>query len=53
MTKPRVWQNAWVTGWSGEREKVFMEEVKGLSTQGIGWGIHVETEVTRVRSEWR
>ena len=42
-----------MTGWSGEREKVFIEEVKGLSTQGTGWGIHVETEVTRVRSEWR
>ena len=53
MTKPRMWPNTWVAGWSGERDNVFMEEIKELSTQGIGWDIHVETEVTRVRSEWR
>ena len=53
MTKPRAWPNPWVTGWSGERENVFMQEIKELSTPGIGWGIHVETEVTRERSEWR
>ena len=42
-----------VAGWSGEREKVIMDEIKELSIRGIGWDIHVGTEVTRVRSGWR
>lgn len=42
-----------VGGWSGEKEKVIIDEVKGLSIRGVGWDIHVETEVTRVRSGWR
>lgn len=40
-------------GWSGEKGKVIMNEVKELSIKGVGCNSHVETEVTRVRSGWR
>lgn len=40
-------------GWSGEKGKVIMNEVKELSIKGVGCDSHVETEVTRVRSGWR
>lgn len=29
-----------------------MDEVKELSFQGVGWDVHVETEVIRVGSRW-
>lgn len=42
-----------VGGCSGEKEKVIQDKVEELSIEGVGWDIHVETEVSRVRPRRR